>query len=187
MKGHLAVNTYAINLLNPRNKPYEWYNVPSHLQRFLRVIFWIQWSYGYSFLKKTHNKKLLQSYIIYMETIVDALWLALERNRLDNWLREVATPWCVIQRKTSFHSKEALEIAIRRGDLNIEELAGEITDWDSEADLLVDVGFPGSMWFNDELELRLDMLPMQEIGSIMNLLINDLGREEACESNFGGI
>jgi hypothetical protein len=123
----------------------------------------------------------LYQYIIYLETIVDGLWEVLDSNQLDIWLKKSATPWCVIQRKTSFHSEMALELAIGKGDLNIQDLEEGITDWDSEADILINIGFPGSTWFGDEPELRLESLPLQEVGTIMNKLIFHLHREDQCE------
>ncbi|KAF8221407.1 hypothetical protein L208DRAFT_1382280 [Tricholoma matsutake] len=96
------------------------------------------------------RNKLNKSYIIDMETIVETFWAALNTNQVDNWLQEVETPWCVMQKNTSFHSEMVLEMAIRKGDLDIKELAVQITDWDSEADLLVNIGFPGSTLFDDE-------------------------------------
>ncbi|KAF8231435.1 hypothetical protein L208DRAFT_1378108 [Tricholoma matsutake] len=143
------VNTYAINLLNPM-LPYEWYNIPSYHQRFLHIILWLQQVCGYLFWLKMPRNKLNKSYIIDMETIVETFWAVLNANQVDNWLQEVETPWCVIQKNTSFHSEMVLEMAIRKGDLDIKELAVQITDWDSEADLLVNIGFLGSTQFDDK-------------------------------------
>lgn len=177
-EGNIIVNTYAINLLDPRNTPYAWHNVPSHILRLLRVMFWIQWTYGYLYLVKKHNSKLLERYIIYMERIIDGLWAAIESRQVDKWLKEVATPWCVIQKTTSFHSENALEMAIGNGVIKIKDLSGEIRDWDSEGDLLLDMGFPGSDFFDDEDDQRLDRLTVDERAVIMGQLIDHLNQEE---------
>ncbi|KAF8234358.1 hypothetical protein L208DRAFT_1376963 [Tricholoma matsutake] len=43
-------------------------------------------------------------------------------------------------------------------DLDIKELAVQITDWDSEADLLVNIEFQGSTWFDDKPQIDFKLI-----------------------------
>ena len=179
--GNTVVNTYATNIL-AKNKPYSWYNVPASIIGIIRVMLWIQWTYGHLYLVRKHQSKLLESYVIYMETIIDGLWDAIEKGRLDEWLKEVATPWVVIQRTTGFHSEKALEMAIGNGTVRTEDFAEGIVDWDSQADILLDIRFPGSKSFDEEYEQRLDRRSVHELQKIMDQVVERLNREEGGES-----
>ena len=117
-----------------------------------------------------------------METIIDGLWEAIEKSRIDKWLKEVATPWVVIQRTTKFHSEKALEMAIGNGTVRTEQFAEEIVDWDSEADILLDIGFPGSDSFDEEYHQCLDKRSAHEIQAITDQVVEWLNQEEGGES-----
>lgn len=44
----------------------------------------------------------------------------------------------------NFHSEEALKQAIGNGNIRPEKFSQDIIDWDREADLVLNMGFPGS-------------------------------------------
>ncbi|KAF8223198.1 hypothetical protein L208DRAFT_1518705 [Tricholoma matsutake] len=71
---------YAVNILDAKTPPYRHTDTPPSLTSFLLILAAIQWSYSHLYLVKNWKTKLLHSYILYMEKILDLLWDAISKN-----------------------------------------------------------------------------------------------------------
>lgn len=106
-------NMYAVNILDAKTPPYRHTDTPPSLTSFLLILAAIQWSYSHLYLVKNWKTKLLHSYILCMEKILDLLWDAISKNDVGSWKENVATSWCNMQLSTGgFHLPAAIQSII---------------------------------------------------------------------------
>jgi hypothetical protein len=141
-EGHVSV--FAINILDKKGQPYPWSAIPKYLEGLFKIMAWIQWVFAACYLEIPQRSPLIAPYILYMETLFDELWEAVESDNLKEWEDKFGSVWVQVQKLGGFHSMEYLEKAQEAGRIDRGKLHEVVTDWVPEVDALKNMGFPGA-------------------------------------------
>jgi hypothetical protein len=143
-EGHVAVD--AINILERNGKPYSWNPIPAEFLNMFRIISWLQWSFSEAYSEKKVGGDFIGKYILYMEKILDKLWESIDGDEFEKWSRDYGSRWAKTQVALRGHHSEqyaSIFLASEEGSGGQKFLSLEVEDWEEEAKLIVDSGFPG--------------------------------------------